>query len=405
MWLVNVSLVDVIRGETAPGAALRIEKGVIADILTGPDAGSIDQMPGEAVLDLEGAYACPGLISCHTHLSLVFPFHEMDENEHPGHTALRSAVRAREALMGGVTTIRTTGELNRIDLVLRDAMDCGWVVGPNIVAAGRGIDVTGGHGEGFGVALADGADAFLKAARTELHAGADHIKIFLSGGIAGKAEGFGETKVSLEEAQAAVYAARSHQTYVTAHAGDVEPIKLGLKAGVRGYEHGYRLDGETAAAMAAADAWLIPTLVVSRSAEWMEAHRFAPWTIEKALAAAPRHMEGARAAVAAGVNIANGTDIPPGDAVDGTVAAVREAEHLVEAGLSAAKALRASTLGGAQLCEREGTLGTLDVGKQADMVAMSYNPLEDISALRGIFLVMRRGEIVRNDMRGSRPHG
>ncbi len=202
--------------------------------MTGPEAGSIDQFPGEAVLDLGGAFLAPGLISCHTHLSIVFPFSETDQNEHPGLTALRAAARARDALLAGITTIRTAGEMHRVDIVVREAIARGWATGPDIVAAGRGVDVTGGHGDGFGVSVADGADAFLRAAREELVAGADHIKIFLSGGIAGKAEGFGECKVSLAEAEAAVYAARSHQTYVTAHAGDVEPIRLGLGGGFRG---------------------------------------------------------------------------------------------------------------------------------------------------------------------------
>lgn len=405
MWLINASVVDVAQGRAEEGAAVRVLDGRIAEVKAGSAAGSIAQAAGETVLDLEGAYLCPGLISCHTHLSLVFPFHEMDQQEDPGLTALRAAARAREALLAGITTVRTTGEMHRVDLVLRQAIEQGWALGPTIVASGRGVDVTGGHGDGFGVVVADGADAFLKAAREELAAGADHVKIFLSGGIAGRTEGFGEAKVSLEEAAAAVYAARSHQTYVTAHAGDVEPIKLGLQAGVRGYEHGYRLDGETAELMAAAGAWLIPTLVVSRSADWMEAHRFADWTIQKALEAAPRHLESARVAVAAGVNIANGTDIPPGDSVEGTAAAVREAEHLVEAGLPAAQALAASTLGGARLCRREESLGTIEAGKQADLIALPGNPLEDISALRGVALVMKRGDMVRNDLKGSRAHG
>ncbi len=253
MWFINTSVVDVSGHTVLPGAAVRVLDGIISEIRTGFEAGSIDQAAGEAVLDLGGAFLSPGLVSCHTHLSIVFPFRDTDENEHAGITALRAAARARDALYAGITTIRTAGELHRVDIVVRDAIARGWITGPDVVAAGRGVDVTGGHGGGFGVMTADGADAFLGAARSELAAGADHIKIFLSGGIAGRAEAFGECKVSLAEAEAAVYAARSHQTYVTAHAGDVEPIRLGLRAGVRGYEHGYRLDAETAALMAAAE--------------------------------------------------------------------------------------------------------------------------------------------------------
>ena len=94
------------------------------------------------MLDLDGAYLAPGLISCHTHLSIVFPFHETDENEHAGYTALRAAERATDALNAGVTTVRTTGEIHRIDLVLRDMIARGWARGPRILAAGKGVDTT-----------------------------------------------------------------------------------------------------------------------------------------------------------------------------------------------------------------------------------------------------------------------
>jgi imidazolonepropionase-like amidohydrolase len=404
MWLLDANVVDVRNGAVLTHAALRLEGGVISEIIpqsAAPSARAAGSDPDDTVLDLAGAYVSPGLISCHTHLSIVFPFYETDEGEHPGYTALRAAKRAKDALQAGVTTIRTTGEHHRIDLVLRDMIARGWAEGPRIRAAGRGVDTTGGHGAGFGVVVADGPAEFLKAARAELAAGADHIKIFVSGGIAGRKEGFGETQVSLEEAQAAVYAARSHGAYVTAHAGDSEPIRMGLRAGVRCFEHGYHLDRETAALMAEADVWLVPTLVVSRSPEWMRANRFEEWTIAKSLAAAPEHMQSIRFAVEAGVNIAHGTDMPPGEQVDGTSAAVREIEHMVTAGLSPLGALQASSMQAARLCQIEHETGVMEAGMAADLVAMPSNPLEDVSALRDLFLVVKAGEVVRNDRKGS----
>jgi imidazolonepropionase-like amidohydrolase len=224
--------------------------------------------------------------------------------------------------------------------------------------------------------------------------------VFLSGGIAGRREAFGETQVSLEEVQAAVYAARSRGTYVTAHAGDSGPIRMGLQAGVRCYEHGYHLDRETAGLMAEAGAWLVPTLVVSRSPEWMRANRFEEWTIAKSLAAGPEHLESIRHAVEAGVNMAHGTDMPPGEPNQGTSAAVCEAEHMVSAGLTATKVMQAATIQAARLCRIDGEAGALETGLAADFIAMPENPLDDISALRGLFMVIKAGRVVRDDRKG-----
>ena len=399
MWLRNAKLVDVQNGEILEGTSVHALDGRIDKLSRLGDGGRPAE--DEPVLDLEGAYLAPGLITCHTHLSIVFPFNETDENEHAGYTALRAAKRATDALRAGVTTVRTTGEIHRIDLVLRDMIARGWARGPRIVAAGRGVDTTGGHGSGFGPAVADGPEEFLKAARAELAAGADHIKIFLSGGIAGRREGFGATQVSLEEARAAVYAARSHGTYVTAHAGDSGPIRVGLEAGVRCFEHAYHLDQETAALMAEAGAWLVPTLAVSRCADWMRANRFEEWTIAKSLAAAPEHLQSIRYAVQAGIHIAHGTDMPPGERTDGTSAAVREAEHMTSAGMSALQVLQASTIEAARLCCIEEETGCLEVGRAADFIAMPENPLDGISALRDLFLVVKAGEVVRDDRKGN----
>jgi len=399
MWLIRAHVIDVEQERILTDTALEVKDGRITAVE--PEAGRVSprvgSAEGEEVLDLAGAYLAPGIISCHTHLSIVFPFSASDEHEHPGKTALRAARRAGDALRAGVTTVRTCHENHRIDIALRDMIAGGWAEGPRIVAAGRGVDSTGGHGAGQGCAVADGAAEFLKAARAELAAGANHVKIFLSGGIAQQHEEFGHTQVSPEEIAAAVYAAESHGTYVTAHAGDSGPINAGLDGGVRCYEHGYRVDDSTAARLAASDAWLVPTLTVSRAAPWMRRQGFEEWTIAKALDAADEHMESTRRAVRAGVNIANGTDAPPGDLSAGAPMAICEAENLVEAGLTPAEALRASTLDAARLCNIHQLTGRVEADLAADLIAIRENPLEDIRALRSIFMVMSGGRIIRND--------
>lgn len=385
----NVRVVDVRGGKICEGR-VRLEGGTIRAIESG-------QTSDADAIDLEGAYLLPGLITCHTHLSIVFPFSERNPNESPAITALRCHKRAKDTLWAGITTVRTVAELHRADIALRTMIQRGWAEGPRILSAGRSISTTGGHGSGFGAMEADGGDEFLKAARQELAAGANHIKIFITGGIAHRGERFSEAQTSMEEMQAAVAAARSKDTYVCAHAGAAEPIQKAIEAGVRSFEHGYQLDRETAVALRKADAYLVPTLSVTRSPEFMKANRFEPWTIEKALAAGSDHLESIRIAVREGVKIVNGTDIPPCDTNDGVNVTAREVEHLVDAGLSPLDAIRATSIRAAELIGMASEIGAIEPGYAADFVAVRQNPLEDVTALRSIFFVMQGGRPVRRD--------
>ncbi|MEJ8566208.1 amidohydrolase family protein [Elongatibacter sediminis] len=388
LTLKNCRLVDVETGKIDE-RALRIENGVIADTAARPDTAD-----GQ-VIDMDGAYVLPGLISCHTHLSIVFPFSESDPDEDPAMTAYRSYARGRDALRAGVTTVRTVGELNRADIALRRSIARGWVRGPRILSAGKGVSVTGGHGHGF-TEHADGADEFLRHCRTDILHGADHIKIFLTGGIAQQKETFTEAQMIDREIEAAVQVANSKGTYVCAHVGDSSAMARGLKWGVSCFEHAYNLDSDTARAIADADATIVPTLGVTRSTDWMKRNGFEQWTICKAASASGDHLESIRTAVKAGVNLVNGTDIPPGDTDDGAPVAVREMEHCVEAGLDALQALQTATLNASKLIRRP-DLGNLRPGSKADLIAVPANPVDDLAPMREIFFVMQGGAVIRDD--------
>ena len=381
---------------------LNVENGEISEVsisILNDEIQSIDTAIAETsssqVIDMQGAYILPGLISCHTHLTIVFPFHLSDPNEDAAMTAFRAYRRGQDALQAGITTVRTVGELNRADIALRRSIAAGWVTGPRIFSAGLGVSVTGGHGHGF-TAEADGADDFRKKCREDLLAGANHIKIFLTGGIAHKDETFDEAQMSDDEIRATVEVAKSKGTYVCAHVGDSEPIMKGVKAGVRCFEHTYNLDAKTAAAIKEIDGFIVPTLGVTRSKDFMSRHGFEDWTICKAVSAAPDHLDSIKTAIKAGVTLVNGTDIPPGDHDDGAPIVIREMEHCVEAGLNPLQAIQTATLNAAKLINVN-NLGVIKAGAKADFIATIANPVEDISNLRNIFFVMQGGIVVRDD--------
>jgi imidazolonepropionase-like amidohydrolase len=388
MWLSNCVVLNVRDGSRQERVSVEIADGWIQHVEPGP-------APVADALDLNGAFVLPGLISCHSHLWQIYPFSAIDRDEAPARSALRAAWRANQALYAGVTTVRCVSELHRVDLFLREAAAAGWIEAPRILGAGQSIAVTGGHGSENSV-LADGGDAFLRAAREELAAGADHIKIFITGGIMWLEENLDAQQMTDAEISGAVRAATEHNTYVTAHAASSSAIRQALLLGVRGFEHAYLLDDETAAIMAEAGVFLTPTLCVThpKSAAWMEAHGWAPWAVELAQRTGEEHRISIQRAIRAGVKLVVGTDYPPGDAIDGTSATVYEMGLLVEAGLSPLAAIQAATLHGAELL-RLSDVGEVAPGFRADLIATPNDPTIDIAALRAITLVMQNGRVVR----------
>ena len=243
MWLTNCQLVDVETGSVQASAAVEIQGDRITSVLTAP----APRPAGAQVYDLGGRFLMPGIISCHTHLSVVFPFDATDEHESAGMSAVRAAARAKDALLAGITTIRCVHEMNRADLVLRQSAREGWLQVPRIFGAGQALSTTGGHGWGMGCTYADGAEQFLAAARAELAAGADHIKVFITGGLAHAGEVMAGMQLTAAEVGGAVRAASEKGTYVVAHAANSAAIREALHAGVRSFEHAYELDDENGA--------------------------------------------------------------------------------------------------------------------------------------------------------------
>jgi imidazolonepropionase-like amidohydrolase len=389
-WLAGGHVVDVRTGEVVD-ASVEVEAGVIRRVERG------DPPAGAEVLDLRGLYLLPGLISCHTHLSVVYPFSATDENESPAVTALRAAKRAKDALYAGVTTLRCVHEQHRVDLVIRAAAAQGWVEAPRILGAGHAISTTGGHGVGVGCVMADGADAFLHAARAEFAAGADHIKVFITGGIADAGEGFDVPQMTEAEMRAVVRAASEHHSYVVAHAGSSVAIRQAIGAGILAFEHGYWLDDETAQLMAASGAFLTPTLCVTSSPQWMRDHHFSQEQIDKAMETGPDHLESIRRAIRAGVTLVNGTDYIPGEPANGTSVVVHEMELMARAGLTPLQTLQSVSINAAKLCRITKLAGCMEPGLAADFVAVRRDPTQDVAHMREMPFVMQEGRVIRWD--------
>jgi imidazolonepropionase-like amidohydrolase len=389
--LSNFKLVDLQTGLVEPRCSLTIEEGVIT---------RVDDTPSHlsTARDLAGLYLLPGLISVHTHLGGVYPFERRSQSEPAASVSVRAEIRARQALSAGITTLRTMHEQTRADLALKAASRERPLLIPRILAAGKALTAKGGHGDGLGCIVAEGPDAFEDAAHAELSAGADHVKVFLTGGLARPAEELENTQLTSDEIRACVKAAHEHDTYVVAHTASAEAIRTGLACGVRWFEHAYSLDPETAALLTKHTAVLTPTLAVTHCADWLDDQGFERQSIARSEAAREEHEASIAHAIHAGVTIVNGTDFPPGDISNGTSLVVREMELLVNAGLSPLESLRASTVTAAKAL-RLTTTGVVAPGFDADLIAVGRDPTDDISAMRDVRFIARRGTIVRTSHR------
>jgi imidazolonepropionase-like amidohydrolase len=210
----------------------------------------------------------------------------------------------------------------------------------------------------------------------------------ITGGVASATETMYESQMTLDEIEAAVEVARFKGRKVCAHVGGALGAKMAVKAGVASVEHGYFLDDEAIEMMVKHDTFYVPTLSVTQDEDYMRAH-WTEYAIKKALDAAPRHLESFQKALGAGVKIAIGEDsIPFAERL------VPEIETVVGAGMEPMAAIVASTRTAAELCGVDDQLGTIEVGKVADLIVVTQNPLDNVSHLRDLLLVFKEGQLV-----------
>lgn len=387
--LVGASLVDVVRGTTVPNAVVIIN----GDKITSAGPASSTPVPdGARVVKLDGQWLVPGLINTHVHLASALPGASPADDTNAD-IVLRMARAARLALESGVTTVRIVGSQGGTDFALKRAINLGSIPGPRIESSGEVLVPTGGHGN----REVNGPAEFAHATRDQIKGGATWIKISISGGLADIQGDIGSSPMSTDELKAVIDSAHRNNIKVTAHNGSPSAADEALALGIDGFEHGYFLERKQLAEMKAKGVWLVPTIIVSQPAanEFFKKQRMPDWYMARVESVSGQHFAMLKEAIRTGVPIALGTDMDPAEPIDGTTSTVREAEYLVEAGMTPLNALRATTSEAARMLRLSEDVGSLEPGRFADIVAVKANPLTDISALRSINFVMKGGQIVR----------
>ena len=372
------------------------------------ETGRVPTQDGDQVIRLEGHTLLPGMIDLHVHLlSESNPASYLQRfTSNPADLAIKGTVYARRTLEAGFTTVRDLGGETTAIKALRDGINNGMVVGPRILAATASLATTGGHGDpsnGLSEALAfhptadDGvvnspSDA-RQAVRARYKAGADTIKITATGGVLSMAKNGQNPQFTEEEIRAVVDAANDYGFIVAAHAHGAEGIKRAVRGGVTTIEHGTFMDEEAFELMKQHGTWFVPTISAGRFvAEKAKIPGYFPEIIRpKAAEIGPVIQETAGAAYRAGVKIAFGTDC--GVCPHGSNG--KELGYMVEAGMPAAEALVAATRSAAEVLRLEGEIGTIEVGKQADLIAVPGNPLESIEIMEAPTFVMKGGTVFK----------
>ena len=375
---------------------LRIEDGLVDPASLGPDV---------AFVDLSNHFVLPGLMDMHVHLrGELNANRRMEALTLTSETmTLRAQVNGMKTLRAGFTTVRDLGAPPAVIYALRDAIENGLVRGPRIFAAGSSLAATGGHGDVDGYkaellelwtpdTICDGPVGCRAAVRRAVKFGADWIKITATGGVLSDTGTGLNQQMTDDELKEIMDTAHALGVKVAAHAHGVDGINAALRAGVDSIDHGTFLDEDSVKLFRETGAYWVPTLLPGAILPGqMEGNPFfTPEIQQKVALATSASDEGFRLAYRRGVRIAFGTDsgvTPHGDNA-------LEFALMVDRGMSEADAIRSATVVTAELLGVSEELGTLEAGKIADLVAVSGNPLEDITELERVQVVIKGGEVI-----------
>ncbi len=382
---------------------------VDGNTITRVEKGHITVGEGDTLVDLSDSVVLPGLMDMHVHLSFQQGgtssyLKRFTQNE--ADYALMASHYAEKTLMAGFTTVRNLGDSYNETVALRNAINRGIATGPRIYTAAKSIATTGGHADptngmakrisphvGPEQGVINGVDEARQAIRQRYKDGADTIKITATGGVLSVAKSGQNPQFMDDELTAIVETARDYGMKVAVHAHGKEGMIRAIKAGVASIEHGTYMDKEVMKLMKKHGTYYVPTILAGNFvAEKAKIDGYFPDIVRpKAAAIGPLIQATFGKAYKAGVNIAFGTD--SGVSAHGDNA--QEFALMVEAGMPPAEAILSATVNTAKLLDVEDTLGTLEAGKLADIIAVKGNPLTDISVLEHVQFVMKDGKIYK----------
>jgi imidazolonepropionase-like amidohydrolase len=366
-------------------------------------------IPADAkIIDLSKMTVLPGLIDCHTHLA-----DGQEDNGDPlsyfkktsSQVAYESIPNARKMLLSGFTTVRDVGVYRALnDVALRDAIAKGLVDGPRMYVAGAYITITGGAGALTGLApdiplpwdlrygQADGPWQVRQRIRQLAQDGVDHIKILSSGAVLEHGSNPNSQEFTLEELQAAVDEASHFGLRVESHAHSSMGIKNAIRAGVASVEHASMIDDEGIALAKAHGTYLDMDIYDEEciEQEGREGKIPADFLVHDAQLGQIQR-DNFRKAVKAGVKMSFGTDA--GVCAYGTSG--KQFAFMVKYGMTPMQAIQAATSSAADLLGHSDILGSIKPGKFADVIAVTSDPLQDVSALENVNFVMKDGKIYK----------
>lgn len=386
----NATVVDGTGAAPAPATTVVVDHGRIAWI--GPDE-SARSFGEPTVVEAAGASLLPGLINAHVHLANdgAADFAGQITADSATTAAVRALANAQASLDYGITTVRDCGAANGTAIDVAAAIADGLAEGPRVVAAGRVLTMTGGHSHYMGVEV-DGTDQARRAVRREVSLGAGFIKVIATGGVL--TPGRHPAQIALHEDELSWIVREAHAAgrRVAAHAIGREGIANALAAGVDSLEHGFYLDEELMEIAIEQGTFLVPTLVALEGI--LDPDGTPPdRVVEKALEQRDRARGMFRSAVAAGVRVALGTDA--GTPHNPHTMVAREMRGMAALGLPHLAVVRAATLAAAQNLDLHNEIGSIEVGKIADLVLFPGRVSEDFSGLDTPLLVARDGRILR----------
>ena len=394
--------IDVNTGKVITNKSITVDKGIIETI----DSGFIEITSNDKLIDLRGYTLMPGLMDMHVHFGQEYK----SKSERPVKieretSAILANKHALTTLKSGFTTVRQVGDSGLIAISLRNLINSGEVVGPRIFTSGKSIATTGGHADptngkdsdSYEYPVAeDGVingpyDAYT-AVRQRYKDGADGIKLTVTGGVLSVAKSGDNPQFTEEEVIAVVNAAKDYGMWVAVHAHGSEGMKRAVIAGVNSVEHGTFMTEEVMDLMINKGTYYVPTISAGEFvAEKAKIDNYFPEIVRpKAASVGPQIGNTFNKAYKRGVKIAFGTDA--GVQPHGTN--WKEFVYMVKFGMPPMETIQSATINTAKLLKIDSILGSIEVGKMADIIAIDGNPIEDINTMENVVFVMKEGELI-----------